>query len=205
MSVMLGMFRYAFGVVFCLVVVQAFAQGDKQVHEPRGLAVGDSVPMFTATDIHGQTYELEEALRSGPVVLVFYRGQWCPVCNRHLSQLQDSLSMIYDRGATVIAVSPEKQEYMEETAEKTGASFILLYDEGYRISDAFDVTFTPGATERLKYNAIGAHLKTAYTDDSERLPIPATFIIGTDGRIRWRQFDPNHRNRATVADILKNL
>jgi len=178
----------------------------KRVNEAQGLQVGTTITDFSATDVNGNTFNLQEALQKGPVVLVFYRGQWCPVCNRHLSNLQDSLQLIYSAGASVIAVSPEKQEYLKKTADKTHATFTLLYDEGYKIANQFDVTFKPDAITRTLYNtALGADLKNANSDDSERLPIPATFIIGKDSKIVWRQFDPDYKKRSTVEDILNNL
>ena len=73
------------------------AQEYKSVSEVKGLPVGAEVSMFTAKDQFGNNYKLSEALEKGPVVLLFYRGQWCPVCNKHLSQLQDSLQLIYNK------------------------------------------------------------------------------------------------------------
>ncbi len=182
------------------------AQQYRSVDEAKGLAAGTKAPLFEAQDQNRSTFVLADALKKGPVVLIFYRGQWCPVCNRHLSNLQDSLELIYEKGATVIAVSPEKPEHLNKTAEKTGAKFILLYDESFRIADAYDVTFKPTDMERFAYNTmLGADLKNAHSDDSQRLPIPATYIIWKDGIIAWRQFDPNYKNRSTVADILKHL
>jgi peroxiredoxin len=109
-------------------------------------------------------------------------------------------------GAQVVAVSPEKPELLAKTTEKTGADFTLLYDEDYRISDAFDVTFTPGGMDRTMYNTfLGANLKQAHSDDSQRLPIPATFVIGKDGKIAWRHFDPDYKKRSTVSEILDAL
>jgi peroxiredoxin len=123
-----------------------------------------------------------------------------------LKSLQESLNVIYDKGATVIAVSPEKSEFLKRTAEKTNASFALLYDEAYRISNQFDVTFRPDSMSRIMYNGmLGANLKEAQTDDSEQLPIPATFIIGKDSKIVWRHFDPDYKKRASVEDILRNI
>lgn len=171
-----------------------------------GLNPGDKAPLFIATDLHDEPYSLANALKKGPVVLIFYRGQWCPFCNMHLKALQDKLPQIYKRGASVVAVSPEKSEFLKRTAEKTGAEFILLFDEGYKIADAFDVTFQPGKLLRGVYNTVmRADLENAHSDDSERLPIPATYIIGTDGVIVWRHFDPNYIKRSKVGDILKNL
>jgi len=178
----------------------------KTVKEAKGLQIGDSVKNFTAKDLHDSTFVLSDALKKGPVIVIFYRGQWCPVCNKHLSTLQDSLQLIYDKGASVIAISPEKSEFLKRTAEKTHASFSLLYDEGYKIADLFDVTFKPDSLTTVMYNTLlSANLKKANTDDSQRLPIPATFIIGTDGKIVWRHFDPDYKKRSTVADIVKNI
>lgn len=178
----------------------------KTVKEAKGLQVGDTVKDFSAINLHDSTFTLSEALKKGPVVVIFYRGQWCPVCNKHLSHLQDSLQMIYEKEASVIAISPEQSEFLKRTAEKTHASFSLLYDEGYKISDMFDVTFKPATMTTIMYNTLlGANLKKANTDDSQRLPIPATFIIGTDGKIVWRHFDPDYKKRSTVADIIKNI
>lgn len=178
----------------------------KRLEEANGLEVGAHIKNFTARDAEGKRFSLREALQNGPLVLMFYRGQWCPVCNRHLSQMQDSLGLLTAAGATFIAVSPEKPEYAQQTAEKTGATFRLLYDEGYAIADLFDVTFLPPKATRVLYNtAVGAHLKEAHSDDSERLPIPATFIIDQKGTIVWRQFDPNYKVRASMRDILTHL
>jgi peroxiredoxin len=184
----------------------AQTSGYKSVAEAQGLFVGDKVGDFSAIDAYGKTYSLQDALRKGPVVLLFIRGQWCPVCNRHLSGVQDSLPLIYEKGASVVVVSPEKSEFLIRTMEKTGAEFTLVYDEGYKISNAFDVTFLPDSLTRVMYNTLlGAKLKESHSDDSERLPIPATFIIGQDSVIRWRHFDPDYKRRASVTDIVRNL
>ena len=182
------------------------AQDYKTVYEAEGLQAGVSAPMFKAIDADNQDYSLENALKEGPVVLIFYRGHWCPHCNRHLIRIQDSLDLIYELGASVIAISPEKPEYLEKAREETGSEFALLYDEGYRISDAYDVTFLPKKKQTMKYNTFTeAELKKAHSDDSQRLPIPATYIIDQDGIITWRHFDPNYKARSSVADILKVL
>lgn len=178
----------------------------RSAKEAMGLQVGDQVQDFTALDLYDNIFRLSDALKKGPLVVIFYRGQWCPYCNKHLSNLQDSLQLIYDKGASVIAISPEKSEYLKQTAEKTGAKFALLYDEGYKIENLFDVTFRPDSATRAIYNTMfGANLKKSHSDDSEQLPIPATFIIGQDSKIVWRQFDPDYKKRSAVSDIVKNI
>ena len=181
-------------------------EADKEKQEPKGLAVGDTVQNFQAIDADSTLYVFNEMIKKEPVVLIFIRGQWCPICNRHMNQLQDSLQAVYKKGANVVVISPEKPEYIEKTIEKTGAQFTILYDENQKISDTFDVTFEPSGKDKVVYNTVlGAKLKEAHTDDSERLPIPATFIIDTNKVIVWRHFDPNYKNRSTVKEIIENI
>ena len=178
----------------------------KTVNDAKGLEVGLVVENFTAIDVNNNPVSLEKTLEKGPVVLIFIRGQWCPVCNRHMNTIQDSLKYIQEKGAQVVVISPEKPEFIEKTIEKSKAEFIVLYDEGQKISDYFDVTFNPDGKTKAIYNTVlGAKLKESHTDDSERLPIPATFIIGSYKKIIWRQFDPDYKNRSTVKDILDHL
>lgn len=193
-------------ILLTLFTQTNMAQNHRSAEEAQGLKAGNDVPHFQAKTVHGETFVLEQALQQGPLVIIFYRGHWCPVCNKHLGVLQDSLQLIHEKGARVIAVSPEKPELLNKTVEKTGAAFTLLYDEHYRIADAFDVTFRPDSMQRIMYNTmLGAKLKNAHSDDSQRLPIPATFIISKEGKIVWRQFDPDYKKRSSVKEILTVL
>ncbi|MCD4736791.1 MAG: AhpC/TSA family protein [Bacteroidales bacterium] len=190
--------------IFSLHVLQG--QEYRSAAEAQGIPSGVKAPLFEAYDNNNKVFSLKKAFSDNPVVLIFYRGHWCPVCNAHLSNLQDSLRLIENTGATVVAISPEKPEFSEVTAEKTGANFRLLYDEDYKIADAYDVTFRPDGTQRIMYNVfLGADLKEAHSDESQRLPVPATFVIDTDGTIKWRHFDPDYKNRASVKNILDAL
>jgi len=189
-----------------LINIQLYSQTEKDVDDVHGLMIGEKAPIFQAINADSVNFSLEKALKEGPVVLIFYRGHWCPVCNQHLGILQDSLKFIKEKGAMVIAVSPEKPEFLDEMADNTGAKFNLLYDEGYRIANAYDVTFKPTSFALFKYNTFtGANLKKAHSDDSQQLPIPATYIIDQSGIIIWRQFDPNYKSRSSVKDILEAL
>lgn len=178
----------------------------RSIKVAKGLLVGDYVKNFNAKDIYDGEYNLSNALKKGPVVVIFIRGQWCPFCNKHLKQLQENLSLIYAYGANVVIISPEKSEFIKKTIQKTGAEFTILYDEDYKIADAFDVTFKPDKVDLFMYNKIlGAKLKESHSDESERLPIPATFILDVDGKIVWRHFVLNHKKRSKIDDILNNI
>lgn len=196
-----------FFLFFLMGGLELYSQSEyRSADEAAGIEVGAYVSDFIAIDQNGEAFSLKEALEASPVVLVFYRGHWCPLCNRHLSQLQDSLNLISNAGAQVVGISPEKPEFLVQTAEKTQADFRLLHDREYLISDLFDVTFRPSDREiKGLQTMLGADLKNAHSDQSERLPIPATFIVDQNGQVVWRHFDPDYRERSSVKDIMDNL
>lgn len=193
-------------ILIVLTTTTMKAQKYPKASELTGLEIGAKAPVFKALNQNKETFYLEDALKKGPAVIIFYRGFWCPVCNKHLKNLQDSLALIYDKGATVVAISPEKPEYLQKMERKSEAEFTLLYDEDYKISDAYGLTFKPDSATLVLYNtALNAQLKKSHSDNSQRLPIPATYIINRDGIIIWRQFNPDYKIRASVKDIVDNL
>lgn len=179
--------------------------------EAQGLAVGDTVRNFTAKDVNDSLFCLEKQLAKGPVVVVFYRGHWCPICNKHLKELQDGFESIYAKGASIVAISPEKLEFLKQTQEKTHASFTLISDTAYLISAQFDVAYKPKNSEALLYNTmLGAKLKEAHSDDSQRLPyLQRLFLIR---KALWfggiltqtTKKDPLHRRYYLTYPLPKN-
>jgi len=195
------------GLIFSAPITNSGAQEQyKAVEDVKGLQVGEKVQNFKAIDMTGEEVQLSNLLEEGPVVLVFYRGVWCPLCNRHLNELQENLKKIEGHGARVVAVSPERPEFLRQTAQKTGADFTLLYDEDYRISKIFDVAFMPDdETIDMLADMLDVDLTEPHSDESQRLPVPATYIIDQDRKVSWRHFDPDYRNRSGVEDIVRNL
>ena len=173
--------------------------------DPKGLLVNDKAPGFVAKDQNGKKIDLEEQLKKGPVVLVFYRGQWCPYCNKQLVKLEDSLSLITARGATLITVTPEKQENIKKTIEKTKASYPILFDEGLVIMKAYDVAFSVDEKTVKKYKSYGIDFAEANGSNGAHLPVPAVYVINKEGKIVFRHFDKDYTRRASVAEILKYL
>jgi len=172
----------------------------------KGIAIGDTIENFSALTKDSLTYNLRDDLAKGPTVVIFIRGYWCGYCNKHMSDLQDSFDQITATGANIIVVSPEKPEYLEKTAKKSGAEFTLLYDSACSIMKRFDVLWAPDKVMEAKFKKyFGDEMKDSHSDDTQRLPVPATYIIGQDGVIIWRHFDRDYSQRSTVKDILKNL
>ncbi|TVQ43229.1 MAG: AhpC/TSA family protein [Saprospirales bacterium] len=190
-----------------LTPVNAYSQNDyKKLEDVKGLAVGQKIPTIEALNQFNQVVRLNDLLSEGPLVIVFYRGFWCPLCNKHLSDLQQSLEELKTKGVNIVAVSPERPEYLIQTLENTGAQFTLLYDEDYEISNAFNLSFQPDqATIDMLGEMLSVDLTKYHSDESQRLPVPATYIINSDGMVVWRQFDPDYRKRSEISEIIKNI
>lgn len=179
----------------------SFINNDK----PIGLNVGDTAPDFTAINQNNKAINLKEQLKNGPVVLLFYRGEWCPFCNRQLQALQDSMSLITAKGANIIAASPEKAENITKTIQKTKATFNVVSDEGSKILNTYKVAFELDKITVEKYKGYGVNLVERNGSNGNNLPVPAVYIINKEGKITYRYFDENYRKRASVMEILKNL
>jgi peroxiredoxin len=185
--------------------ISSNAQDTPAMEDVIGLDVGNEISNFLALDQAGKTFNNYNELKYGPIVLVFYRGQGCKYCNKHMSNLQDSLELITQKGAQVIRVSPEKPKVSERFATKLDVKCKLLFDKDYQITNQFNVLFEPSKAIKFKYNSIGADLKNAHENEKQLLPIPATYVISQEGVIICRHFAPDYSNRSSVSDILKNL
>lgn len=175
-------------------------------NKPMGLMMNDKAPDFTAKDQSGKTINLKEQLNKNSVVLVFYRGEWCPYCNKELKALEDSIKLITGKGAVVLAITPEKPENISKTIGKTKASYSILYDEGLKIMKSYDVSYEVDTATITKYKTYGLDFNKMNGDvNGAHLPIPAVYIINKKGEIAYRYFDADYRNRPTVKDLLSHL
>jgi peroxiredoxin len=172
---------------------------------PEGLFLNSKAPDFRAKDQNGNDVRLRDIYKKGKVVLVFYRGEWCPYCNRNLQQLQDSLQLIKDKGATVIAVTPETPESIAKTIEKTKADFAIIHDVDLKIMKAYDVEFEVPENTLKRYRNGGIKLDEVNGKNGNFLPVPATYIIDKEGNITYRFFNPDYKKRPSVKEIVDNL
>ena len=172
---------------------------------PEGLKVNDKAPNFSAKDQNGKTVELNKLIKSGSVVIVFYRGEWCPYCNKQLMELEDSLALITSKEASIIAVSPEKQENITKTIQKTKATYSIISDDSMKIMSAYKVAFELDEQTNEKYKKWGINLSDKNGNNGNNLPVPAVYIINKEGKITYRYFDVNYKNRVSVSEILSHL
>ncbi|HEV8080426.1 MAG TPA: peroxiredoxin-like family protein [Chitinophagaceae bacterium] len=190
-------------ILFLLLIV-CNVQSYSQTY-PVGLNIKDNAPDFSATDQTGKRINLKKQLKKGNVVLIFYRGQWCPYCNKQLKQLEDSITLIKAKGATVLAITPELPENISKTIEKTKASYPVLYDEGLKIMNAYKVAFRVDDKTVEKYKGYGIDFLKANGNNGANLPVPAVYIINKKGKITYRFFDVNYTKRSSIKDILDHL
>lgn len=172
---------------------------------PEGLFIQSKAPDFKAKDQNGKEVRLKELLKKGKVVLIFYRGQWCPYCNKYLKKLEDSLRLIKDKGATVVAITPELPENITKTVEKTGAEYSIIHDEELKIMKAYDVEFEVPENVLTRYRNTGIKLDENNGKNGNFLPIPATYIIDKEQTITYRFFESDYKKRPSVKEILDNL
>jgi peroxiredoxin len=171
-----------------------------------GLAVGERAPNFRLPNAAGKDVELAERLAAGPVVLSFYRGDWCPYCNLELRALQAALPRFEAHGASLIAISPQAPDHSLSMAEKNDLSFEVLSDVHQEAIRAFRVQFTvPADLQELHRNVFHNDLSTRTADGSWDLPVPATFVIDRAGIIRARYVSADYRTRMDPDDIERAL
>jgi len=113
--------------------------------------------------------------------------------------------MIIEKGASVLAITPETEENVKKTVEKTRSSFSILEDKGMAIMKMYKVNFSVDENTITKYKGYGIHFDKANGSNGANLPVPATYIIGKDGIIKYVFFNTDYRQRASVYDILNNL
>lgn len=177
-----------------------------QVMAQTGLKKGDTAPAFTVTDVAGKTIGLKQLLKQHKsVVLFFYRGQWCPYCNKQIQHLQDSLLQLTAKGAYVVGVTPETGDNIQKTVDKTHASFTIVQDKGYKIMKSYGVNYVLDDATVVKYRGFGLDLDKNNGNTDHVLPVPATYVINSLGKIAFVHFDKDYTKRASVKEILATL
>lgn len=187
---------------------RVYAAGIKSVEDSgvldRALNVGDKAPDFTLKNALGKSVKLYEELKNGPVVLTWYRGGWCPYCNITLHYLQEKLPEFKKAGATLMALTPELPDNSLSTAEKHNLEFMVLSDVGNGIAKAYGVVFKlTDEVASIYQEAFGLHGVNG--DDSNELPLAATYVIDTDGIVQYAFLDADYRKRAEVSEVLAVL
>ena len=147
---------------------------------------------------------LERELEKGPVAVVFNRGHWCPYCRLNTVALAGAQRHLGDAGE-IVAITPERSLFATKMKDEAGAEFPVLtdLDNGYAMS--LNLAFWVGEEMRALMTAGGFVPSLAQGNEAWFLPIPATFVVGTDGRIKSRFIDPYYRKRMEIEELIASL
>ncbi|MFT5635697.1 MAG: peroxiredoxin [Cognaticolwellia sp.] len=183
------------------------AANDKLVNElPNpGLKVGNKAPNFKLLNAFGKTIALTQELAKGPVVLVFYRGAWCPYCNLHLHELKKNLPEFEKYGAQVIAITPQSPDKSAEQLKKNGFPFQVLSDSTASVMKDYKLYFEMPTDLTRIYKEHGLDIEEFNGKGGNGLPTPGAFIIDKNGIIRTMQAEVDYKSRMSSEAIIAAL
>lgn len=166
------------------------------------IKVGSPLPPFTLTDAHDKQVRSSDLLANGPLLITFYRGEWCPYCNLALRALQKHLPQITAKGVTLVAVSPELPSQSFTTAEKNALSFPVLSDVGNKYAAQLGILFPHPETMKPVFAALGTDFVKRNGDDSLVVPVPATLLVDRDGVVRNTFIETDYSQRLEPTEAL---
>jgi peroxiredoxin len=168
--------------------------------------VGQPFPDAALLDVHGESTSLAAAAAGSPIVVVLYRGAWCPYCNVALRVYQQELvEPLAARDIRLVAISPQHPDGSLTMQEKHALTFTVLSDPGNRIAEDLGVVTQPGDDARALQLENGLDVAATNADGTPRLPMPTTAILDADGVLRWIEVRPDHTTRTEPAEVLAQL
>lgn len=173
--------------------------------EENSIQIGDQIPEFSLPNALGKIVSSEEILKNEKIVLAFYRGGWCPYCNLELKFLQDSLIRIKNKGAALIAVSPQSPDHSLSMIEKNNLEFEVLTDIDNNFAKKLGIVFQLQDFVLPYYKGLGIFLSDFNKNNDNTLPIPAVFVVDENRVVTYRFLDVNYMNRVDVEKLIEAL
>lgn len=173
--------------------------------EDRILPVGAQAPGFALEDIRKKIVRSEDLLALGPLVITFFRGRWCPYCMTELEAWQAAYPLVRERGALLIALSPQLVRQNDFTVQRHNLTFPVLSDPGAAVAEQFGITYTVPEPMQRHYRSILVNIPFVNGDQSWKLPLPATFIVRQDSTVAFAQAFADHRVRPDPSEVLAAL
>lgn len=163
---------------------------------------GTFIPDVTLRTAEGDTVSLRERISRRPAVLIFYRGGWCPYCNRHLAELQRVESQLTDMGYQILAVSADRPEMLRELRIDSVPDYTLLSDASMKAARKFGLAFKVDDETVEQYRENGMDLEERSGHDHHLLPVPAVFLVNQDGNITFQYVNPDYKTRIKSEVLL---
>lgn len=171
----------------------------------KALKVYNNSVDFTLPDTNGKPVSLKEKLNRGPVILKFYRGHWCPICNAELVALQEILPEIKRFGATLLAISPQNIQNSRLMKDKNHLDYQILSDHNNQVARKYGLVYSIGDKANALYHQLGIEIEKVNDVNSDELPIPATYVINANGVVVYASIEPDFTTRPEPVEILRSL
>ncbi|MBI3884546.1 MAG: AhpC/TSA family protein [Opitutae bacterium] len=167
------------------------------------LPVGATVPSVAVHSADGAELDLAAEVAGKPTLIVFYRGSWCPYCNKHLAALQELEPQLLALGYQILALSPDESAGLQAMKEKNHLNYRLLSDHGMKASEAFGLAFRVDPATVEKYKGYGVALTPVPGEPAARwLPVPAAYVIGRDGKVKFVYANADYQARVSAEALL---
>jgi peroxiredoxin len=170
-----------------------------------GLSLGEVIPTFVLPDAYGHPVSSSELLGRGPLVISFYRGDWCPYCNLELRALERASKEIATLGGSIVAISGQRPDSALGLTEKHALSYPVLSDVDQTVIGAFKLRYDVPSELRAMFEARGSDMSKRNADGSWTLPISATYVTDRDATIVLANADAEWRVRLDPNDITEAL
>jgi peroxiredoxin len=183
-------------------LVSRLVESDAGATAPK---VGEPMPTFLLPDERGRLVRLGDLLGEGPVAIAFHRGEWCPYCRINIDALARAEEEIAAEHRHIAAIVPDRQRFAVWLKSDAKAPFPVLtdMDNGYAMS--LGLAIYVGDEMKHMMVSSGWDPSVSQGTDNWMLPIPGTFIVGTDGIVHARFVDPDYRTRMAIEDLLAAL
>ncbi|GIV40387.1 MAG: peroxiredoxin [Thermonema sp.] len=194
---------FLFGsLLLFIAAVQGWAQAGK-ADEVCPILVGETIPDVKVHTVEGNAVRLLDLVKEKPAVIIFYRGGWCPYCNRHLAELRKVEDALLKKGYQILAISPDSPASIKQTLEKQKLNYTLLSDSKLEAIHAFGLSFRLDPETLKKYATYGIDLVEASGGTNEDiLPTPAAFVVDKKGVVRFAYVNPNYKERIKAETLM---
>ncbi len=166
---------------------------------------GDRMPGFTLRDAFGRNVSSKSLLKSGHLVVTFYRGAWCPFCNLYLRALQKRNAEFKELGANLVAISVEPPDRSIKVSGGNKLDFRVLSDPKLTVARRFGIVYEMPKVANDAVLELGFDIAKYNGMDKAELPLSATYVVDRKGRIVFAFLDPDYKRRAEPDDIIAAL
>lgn len=188
-----------------LLAVTASAQVTVEDAARSALKVGGTIPAFTLNDASGKPVASGDLMKQGNLVIVFYRGAWCPFCNAYLNKLQKNLTRIKESGGVLVAISVENADRSTAIAKKNELTYTVLSDPNLATARKFGLVYQMADDLAARYKSGGLDVAKYNSMEKPELPISATYVVDKKGKVIFAHVEPDYKKRPDPDQIVTAL